>query len=269
MSSIVADEICIDFPVVGTGSRSFRSTALAKAATFRASRVGGRMIESRSAVTVVRALDKVSFRLSKGDRLGLVGPNGAGKTTLIRTLAGIYEPSGGRLRIDGKRIPMFDINVGLDDEATGLENIYIRGLIMGLDASVIDAKTQEIAEYSELGSYLDMPIRTYSTGMMFRLLFAIATSIEGDVVLMDEWIAVGDAAFRAKTQARLRKITESAGILVIASHTPELLLEVCNLGLYLDGGRVKAFGPIAEVLAELKRDAEPEPPALAPESALA
>jgi ABC-2 type transport system ATP-binding protein/lipopolysaccharide transport system ATP-binding protein len=251
MPSILVQNVSIDFPVIGTGARSFRHTAFAKASRFRPSRVGGQVIESESTMSVVRALDSINFSLSSGDRLGLMGPNGAGKTTLIRALAGIYEPVTGHLDVEGKRIPMFDINIGLDDEATGYENIYIRGLIMGLSAKRIDHKTAEIAEYSGLGDYLNMPIRTYSAGMVLRLMFAIATSIEGDIVLMDEWLAVGDAQFREKTQARLMGIAESAGILVLASHDMGLLKNICNLGLHIEGGKVKRFGPINEVLSGL------------------
>jgi ABC-2 type transport system ATP-binding protein len=219
---------------------------------FSQSRGQGSFIKDQSNIEVVRALSDVSFTLQKGDRLGLVGSNGAGKTTLIRTLAGIYEPTHGSIAVEGTRVPMFDIGLGLDEEATGYENIYIKGLILGLPAKEIRNKMTEIAEYSGLGHYLDMPFRTYSEGMRLRLVFAIATSVEGDIILMDEWIAVGDAEFQQKTHERLREKTFSSGILVIASHNPGLLREICNLGIHLEGGAVKKFGPIEDVLAELE-----------------
>ena len=199
----------------------------------------------------MQALDDISFTLKQGDRLGLVGHNGAGKTTLIRVLAGIYEPTAGSLRMVGRNVPMFDIGLGMDEEASGYENIRIRGLILGLTPEEIDARVPEIAEFAELGDYLELPIRTYSSGMLLRLVFSIAASIHGDIILMDEWIAVGDAQFRKKTHDRLQEITARSGIVVLASHDHGLLRDTCNLGLYLDGGRVRAFGALEDVLKEL------------------
>jgi ABC-2 type transport system ATP-binding protein/lipopolysaccharide transport system ATP-binding protein len=219
-----------------------------------ASRVGGNVSKSDGSFQLVRALENISFSLKEGDRLALVGPNGAGKTTLIRVLAGIYEPSYGDLEVVGRRVPMFDIGLGLDEEASGYENIMVRGLILGLSPKEIAERTAEIAEFSELGAYLELPIRTYSSGMLLRLMFAIAVTINGDIILMDEWIAVGDASFRLKTHARLQEITAKSGIVVLASHDMEMLRETCNLGLHLEGGRVRGFGKLDDVLAELKLD---------------
>ena len=199
----------------------------------------------------MQALDEISFSLKQGDRLGLVGHNGAGKTTLIRVLAGIYEPTRGSLRVVGRNVPMFDIGLGMDEEASGYENIRTRGLILGLSPEEIEERVPEIAEFAELGDYLELPIRTYSSGMLLRLVFSIAASIHGDIILMDEWIAVGDAQFRKKTHDRLQQITQRSGIVVLASHDFGLLRETCNLGLYLDGGRVRAFGALDDVLKEL------------------
>jgi ABC-2 type transport system ATP-binding protein len=249
MVKIVADHLNIEFPVNIGGSRSLRD-----AFTNTISRVGGRVIANKSN-TVVCALEDISFSLNRGDRLGLIGANGSGKTTLIRTLAGVYEPSRGRLDVEGVRVPMFDIGLGFDDEGNGYENIYIRGLIMGLTREQIAAKMPEIAEFSELGGYLDLPVRTYSAGMSLRLMFAIATSLEGDIILMDEWLAVGDAEFRHKANARLRKLTEGAGILVLASHDMSLLRETCTLGMHIEAGKVRNFGKIGDVIADSERPA--------------
>ena len=246
MPLIEAKQIGIEFPVAPPNARSFRHLAI-KAA----SRVGGRVSKGEGSFQFVQALDEISFSLKQGDRLGLVGHNGAGKTTLIRVLAGIYEPTRGSLRVVGRNVPMFDIGLGMDEEASGYENIRTRGLILGLSPEEIEERMPEIAEFAQLGDYLELPIRTYSSGMLLRLVFSIAASIHGDIILMDEWIAVGDAQFRKKTHDRLQQITQRSGIVVLASHDFGLLRETCNLGLYLDGGRVRAFGALDDVLKEL------------------
>jgi len=237
MPLIEASNIGIEFPVAPPNARSFRHLAIRTA-----SRVGGRVSKNDGAFRFVQALDGINFTL---------GRNGAGKTTLIRVLAGIYQPTSGSLRVAGRIMPMFDIGLGMDEEASGYENIRIRGLILGLTPDEIDERLPEIAEFAELGDYLELPIRTYSSGMLLRLVFAIAASIHGDIVLMDEWIAVGDAEFRKKTHGRLQEITARSGIVVLASHDTSLLREACNLGLHLEGGRVRAFGQLDDVLKEL------------------
>ena len=261
MPSITAEAICVDFPILSAWSRSLRNIAFA-----RALKTGAGAIHQAETMKIVRALDHVSFTLRDGDKLGLLGNNGAGKTTLIRALAGIYEPVAGRLQVEGRQIPMFDIGLGLDDDATGYENIYIRGLIMGLSVREVGRRMEEIAEFSELGVYLNFPIRTYSAGMKMRLMFAIATSVEGDIVLLDEWIAVGDAGFRKKTNDRLRAITARSGIVIVASHDLGLLCDVCTLGLHLDSGRVLHFGPIEEVFAAMAAPSPPAAPVEAPQA---
>src|SRR5882757_8265335 len=222
MSNIVLENVSIDIPVLTTRAQSLRTVMVAKARA-----IGGNIIDNGTHISVVRALDQISFALGKGDRLGLIGPNGAGKSTLI---------------------PMFDIGIGFDNEATGYENIFLRGTMMGLTRREIAARTDEIAAFSELGEYLDLPIRTYSAGMTLRLMFSIATSVAGDIILMDEWISVGDESFQSKAQKRMLEITGKAGILVIASHDPNTLLQHCTLGMRLEKGRVADFGPIERVL---------------------
>ncbi len=244
MASITAENVTVDIPILSLRARSLRTIAIAKARA-----IGGRIVDDGSHATVVRALDQVSFSLKQGDRLGLVGPNGAGKTTLIRVLADIYAPTSGTLERRGTLIPMFDIGIGFDGEATGYENIELRGMMMGLSKAEISRRIDEIAEFSELDDYLDLPIRTYSAGMTLRLMFSIATSVEGDIILMDEWVSVGDEAFQKKAQKRMSEIVGRAGILVIASHDPHTLLRHCNLGMRLEKGRVTDIGPIADVLS--------------------
>jgi ABC-type polysaccharide/polyol phosphate transport system ATPase subunit len=243
MPNIVVENLTIDIPVPSIRVRSLRTIAVAKARA-----IGGKIIDSGTQISVVRALDKISFTLGRGDRLGLIGPNGAGKSTLIRVLAEIYAPSAGKIERQGTLIPMFDIGIGFDQEATGYENIFLRGMMMGLTRREIAGRTDEIAAFSELGEYLDLPIRTYSAGMTLRLMFSIATSVSGDIILMDEWISVGDESFQGKAQKRMLEMTGKAGILVIASHDPNTLLQHCNLGMRLEKGRIADFGPIERVL---------------------
>jgi ABC-2 type transport system ATP-binding protein/lipopolysaccharide transport system ATP-binding protein len=243
MPVIVAKDLTVDIPVASIRAKSLRTIAVAKARA-----IGGKIIDSGTQISVVRALDQISFALTTGDRLGLIGPNGAGKSTLIRVLADIYVPSAGKIERQGTLIPMFDIGLGFDQEATGYENIFLRGMMMGLTRREISGRTSDIAAFSELGEYLDLPIRTYSAGMTLRLMFSIATSVAGDIILMDEWISVGDESFQNKAQKRMLEITGKAGILVIASHDPNTLLQHCTLGMRLEKGRVVDFGPIHEVL---------------------
>jgi ABC-type polysaccharide/polyol phosphate transport system ATPase subunit len=243
MARIVVENVSIDIPVLSSRARSLRTIAVAKARA-----IGGNIVNDGSHISIVRALDQVSFTLEKGDRLGLIGPNGAGKSTLIRVLADIYAPTAGRLERQGTLIPMFDIGMGFDQEATGYENIFLRGMMMGLTRREIAARIDEIAAFSELDQYLDLPIRTYSAGMTLRLMFSIATSVAGDIILMDEWISVGDESFQGKAQKRMLELTGKAGILVIASHDPNTLRQHCTLGMRLEKGRVADFGPIDRVL---------------------
>jgi ABC-2 type transport system ATP-binding protein len=246
MTSIELTDVCIDFPVVTSRDQfSLKNAVLSKAR-----RIGGTIIDDGIKARSVRALNSISFKLGEGDRLGLVGHNGSGKTTLLRVIGGIFAPSSGLISVTGKCMSMFDIGIGIDAEATGYENITMRGLILGLTERQIAEKTEEIADFSELGEYLNLPVRTYSSGMAMRLMFSIATSIEGNIVLMDEWIAVGDKGFREKANRRLTQVTARAGILVIASHETDMLAKLCNLGLSLEAGRVKRFGPIEQVLQE-------------------
>jgi ABC-type polysaccharide/polyol phosphate transport system ATPase subunit len=187
----------------------------------------------------VTALDGVSFELKAGDRLGLVGPNGAGKTTLLKVLCGIYEPTGGTLEIEGKVDALFNINLGFRPEATGRRNIVLRGLINGWSPEEIEGRMEEIIEFSELGEFIDMPFKTYSQGMAARLGFSIATSFSPEILLMDEWIGAGDAAFQAKAKRRMDEMAESAGIIVLASHNQDLIKKTCNRVLELEKSTVK------------------------------
>lgn len=230
MASLQLEDVSVEFPIYGADAASLKKT-LVSAAT------GGR-IGRDAGVTVVQALRDVSLDLRDGDRLGVVGHNGAGKSTLLQTLAGVYPPSRGRHRIQGTLNSLVNPTLGIQPEATGYENIVIRGLFLGLDRRAIRALTPEIAEFSGLGDYLAVPVRTYSTGMLLRLAFAITTSVPADILLMDEWLSVGDDAFRQQAESRIRGLVARSGILVLASHSRDLIARECNRVLELAHGAV-------------------------------
>lgn len=230
MAHISAEGICVEFPIWNPSRRSLKNAVL-RATT------GGRLARETSTRFIVRALSDLSFEFSRGDRIGLVGRNGSGKTTLLRVLTGIYEPIRGRLEVSGRVSSLLDLSLGMDHEATGLENIVLRGVLMGLSPSAIESKIDEIADFSELGDYLSMPIRTYSSGMLLRLAFAVSTSVAPEILLLDEWLSVGDASFRDKAEGRLVELIESSAIMVLASHDESLIRRFCSRMLRLEHGR--------------------------------
>ena len=245
-TSLQLTGVTVDFPVYSADSRSLKNDLLHKS-------TGGRIGRNAGNRLSVRALEDVNLALGRGDRIGLIGANGSGKTTLLRVLAGIYQPTRGRVRRRGRVVSLFDVSLGIDHSATGYENIMMRGMFLGLAPAEVRERTDEIAAFTELGDYLAMPVHTYSTGMKLRLAFAVCTCIKPEVLLMDEWIGVGDAAFVKKAEGRLKRFVNRTGILVLASHNPALLERTCATGMLLDSGRVRAFGPIAEVLREYGR----------------
>jgi len=226
--SISCRNLTLRFPVYGVDSKSLKKH-LARVT------VGGRLGSSHGA-TEVTALQDLNLELKAGDRLGLIGHNGSGKTTLLRALSGAYEPDEGQIEVEGRIAALLDLNLGIDPSATGYDNIRLRGRIAGLSTREIEERMDEIAEFTGLGPFLAMPVKTYSAGMQARLAFAAATSVEADVLLMDEWIAVGDADFQQLAHKRLLKLVERAGILVLASHDVELLRLYCNKVMRLEGG---------------------------------
>jgi ABC-type polysaccharide/polyol phosphate transport system ATPase subunit len=203
----------------------------------------------------VRALDGISFALGAGDRLGLIGHNGSGKSTLLRALCGIYHPSQGQVYSDHPVSGIFNVQLGFRTEASGYRNILLKGLIAGRGRREIEAAVPGIAEFAGLGPYLHMPMHTYSQGMAMRLAFAITTAFANHILVMDEWIGAGDANFQNKVVERMDSFFESADICVIASHNNRLLRQITNQCLWLDGGKVRALGPTAEVLDAYEAEA--------------
>ena len=230
MALLAFEAVSVDYPIFGADAASLKTT-ITSAAT------GGR-IGRDTGVTVVEALRDISFELRDGDRLGLVGHTGAGKSTLLQALAGVYPPTRGRYRREGSLASLVNPMLGIEREATGYENIMIRGLVLGLDRRTIGQLTPSIAEFSGLGDYLHMPVHTYSTGMMMRLAFAITTCVRADILLMDEWLSVGDAEFRRVAEERIRGLVAESGILVIASHSADLIARECNRVIELSHGAV-------------------------------
>ncbi|MBO1323549.1 ATP-binding cassette domain-containing protein [Acetobacter sp. TBRC 12305] len=240
MAGIDVRDLEITFPLYHGDARHLRAMGELGAGTRFAH-------DARNRV-VVQALRDVSFSLKPGDRLGLIGGNGAGKTTLLRALAGIYEPVGGSVTIRGTIGCLLDPQLGMDMELTGRENIRLRGMFAGLTRQQIADVEDNVEEFAALGSFMDLPMQTYSSGMTVRLSFALATAIMPDVLLMDEWFMAGDAAFRARARARLESLVSGADILVLSSHMSDIMAEWCNRLIWLDGGEIRMDGPTQAVL---------------------
>ncbi|WP_297920677.1 ABC transporter ATP-binding protein [Metallibacterium sp.] len=241
-TSITLEHVGLDLPIFDVSGQSLKKRVL------RAGR-RNRIAEDNAGVIIVRALDDISFTLEAGDRLGLIGANGAGKSTLLRVMAGIYPPTAGSVRTQGKTVPLLDTALGMDDHSTGRQNIRLRGLLLGMGDAEIRAKSEEIAAFTELGDYLDLPLRTYSTGMRVRLGFAISTAVDAQILLLDEVLGVGDARFQEKAKERLEGLHRRAEIVVIALHSNEAIRKACNKAIWLDRGKLMAMGSTAEVTA--------------------
>lgn len=242
MAFIEFNNVCVDFPIYNATGRSLKKRLIQVA-------TGGQLSEDQQGRVIVRALEGLSFTLNDGDRVGLLGHNGAGKSTLLRVISGVYEPSSGSARINGEIGSLIDISLGIDPEATGRENIYFRGGLLGMTRSEITHQIDDIIEFSELGDFVDMPLRTYSTGMHLRLAFAVSTIVRPEILLMDEWLSVGDEGFKHKAEARMAELVQSTNILVIASHSRELFLQTCNRIIWLEHGKIHMDGDPESVCA--------------------
>ena len=237
MSSVKLTDLSVDYPIPHMQNRSLIGTAGKLA-------VGGAIKSGKR--SYVRAVDHITMSLKDGDRLGLLGSNGAGKTTLLKTMAGILAPTEGRIRVEGRISPLISIMLGLDVESSGYENIRIRGRLMGFNEDEIDVLTRSIADFTELEDYLELPLKTYSSGMRMRLSFAASTAFNPEVLLLDEWLGTGDADFREKATKRLLNLIDQSGVFVFASHSRELQMRVSNKGAVMEHGRMLFFGEIKD-----------------------
>lgn len=247
MASVTLDSVCVDFPIYDS-DRSLRKLL------FR-SGIGGIVSHdpTRRNRLTVRALDDISFVLEQGDRLGLIGHNGAGKSTLLRVMSGAYRPSSGSIRIDGVVSALLTLGVGIDLEDNGYENIRNGCLLLGLTPAQIRDRVEEIAEFTGLGEYLRMKVRTYSSGMQVRLAFAIATSLDPDILLLDEVLGAGDAVFMMKAEQRIEQLMQRASVMVLAAHSNETIRRFCNKAMLLNAGHIEAFGPVEGTIAAYEK----------------
>lgn len=241
MAFLRMQNVRVEFPIYQGSSRSLKKAVLAS------TNFGNLKKDSQNRVNVI-ALRDLSLDIENGDRLALIGPNGAGKTTLLKVLAGIYQPASGRIHGSGRVTALITTSVGLNPEATGRENIVLRGMYMDIHPREMRERIDEIAEFTGLGDYLDMPVRTYSSGMMVRLSFAASTCIMSEILIMDEWLSAGDASFLAKAQKRMEQFVGASSILVLASHSLPLLEQWCNRAILLDQGNIVAAGDVREVV---------------------
>jgi|SRR6185369_12110276 len=241
MTKIVLADVSVEIPVYNVRGRSMKSLVFQRA-------VGGDM-RARGDIVVVRALENITLTVVSGERVGLIGHNGAGKTTLLRVMSGVYAPTSGAISIEGDVSALTDITTGLDMEASGYDNILYRSILLGHSYAQAKTLVPEIEAFSELGEYLKLPVRTYSSGMMMRLAFAITTSIQPSILIMDELMSVGDASFIEKARARLASVISTSHIMILSSHVERVIREFCNRLLWLEHGRIRMDGSPDEVLA--------------------
>ena len=229
-TKIMASNLSLDFPIYHFGSRSMKKNI--------ASLVSGSKFDFDTKNVTVKALKNLNFEIRAGDRVGVTGPNGAGKSTLLRVLCGIYTPTTGRLEIEGKIGSLVDVGSGVDQDASGWENIdlFLAFNSWDLEKDDLNRIREEIGHWSGIGDFLHMPVRNYSSGMAMRLTFSMETYFKPDILIMDEWLSTGDASFREKTERRIKDLVSNSKILVIASHNPEIIEKHCNRRFNLEEG---------------------------------
>jgi ABC-type polysaccharide/polyol phosphate transport system ATPase subunit len=232
MAHISIENLTVEFAIFGVNSRSLKNQILSQA-------TGGRVMSGARDVVTVRAIDNLNLEIKDGDRIGLVGHNGSGKTTLLRVLAGIYKPNGGAITIEGQVGALLYPTAGMDPDSTGIENIYLRGYMMGMSRREISAKLDDIAEFADLGDFLALPVRTYSAGMFARLAFAVSSAAHHDILLVDEAFSAGDEDFQKKVRQRIDAIFNRTSIVIFASHSESLVSSLCNRRVRLEHGVLK------------------------------
>jgi len=242
MSFISLKNVTVDIPIYNSQSRSLKKTFMGFAS-------GGRIGLSEKGFSIVRSLNDITLEIKDGERIGLLGPNGAGKSTLLRVLGGAYIPTGGEAIIGGKVGSLIDVSLGIDSESTGIENIYLRAALLQIPKKVVDEQLDSIIEFTELGEFINMPVRTYSSGMHMRLAFAVSTMIRPEILLMDEWLSVGDLNFQKKAEQRLNDLIKRSSILVIASHSRQLIEKCCTRAILLENGHIRMDGRAKDVCA--------------------
>lgn len=235
MGHIIVKDLSVDIPIFNSQGRSLKKAVLGFT-------TGGKIGLTEAGKTIIRSLDNINLEINSNEKVGLIGHNGAGKSTLLRVLGKVYSPSSGIANISGSVGSLIDISLGIDSEATGLENIYLRAALLEIPKKKVDQELDDIIEFTQLGEFIDMPVRTYSTGMHMRLAFAVSTMISPDILLMDEWLSVGDLEFQSKAEQRLNNLIERANILVIASHSRQLIERCCTRVLWLEHGSIKMDG---------------------------
>lgn len=240
-ASIGLSDVAVEFPVYNAASRSLKNRVLSTV-------TGGVIDRQHDGHVIVRGLQNINLKIVAGERVGLVGHNGAGKTTLLRVLSGIYHPTHGQAKIEGECISLINISLGIDPEATGRENIHLRSAMMGFTPIQTRERMQEIIDFSGLGDFIDMPFRTYSSGMQLRLAFAVSTCIRSQILVMDEWLSTGDEEFKGRAEQRMKDVVHASEILILASHSRELLLANCNRVIWLEHGQVRVDGRAEEVV---------------------
>lgn len=233
MAELLLSDVTVEFPIYNAGNMSLRNRLVAIG-------TGGRLRSDTKRITTVTALDGINLHLKDGDRIGLVGHNGSGKTTLLRTMAGIFRPTRGSIAISGRVSTVFGLGAGLDPELNGYENIVRMSLLLGITQAEARANIPDIEEFSELGDFLSVPVRTYSAGMATRLTFAVATAVHPEILLIDEVLGAGDASFQEKARRRMDAFIARASIFVLASHSPELIREHCQRTFRLNHGVMQA-----------------------------
>lgn len=254
MAQIELRNVKLEYPIYDLNVRSFRKLVTGMIP------VGGRLEQVRQQPPAIVALDGVSLRLEDGDRVALLGHNGAGKTSLLKLLAGFYEPTSGSIEVEGRVAALLNLMSGMDSNLSGYENIELCGKLYGLSKQQIAERLPDIAQFCELGSYLEMPVRLYSSGMLLRLTFSICTSIDSEILLLDEWVGAGDERFIKKAQERLSDFVSRSAILVFATHNTEVAKRFCNKAIFLQHGELQAQGNIEDVIETYQRVMHQSPP---------